>query len=176
MTEIDRRAGRAAEAIRGTLERLGNLIAVTALLAAIIGAATFATGWWVFDGSRGAWTVVGGVLCLVPVLAAVRGWIYVKGTASAVPRMAQDVQAFMKVSRESAAVLIDHDSGQAVAVTARSFSFLRQELQDRRAEFPALWVGVRAITAVPGMAAIAVLGMLAAGALGTVLLLVGLLS
>lgn len=176
MTEIDRRAGRAADAIRGTLERLGNLMLVTALLAALVGAATFATGWWVFDGSRGAWTVVGGVLCLLPVLAALRGWIYVRGTASAVPRMADDVQALMKVSRDSVSVLIDHDSEQAVAVTARSFSSLRQELQDRRADFPALWLGVRAITTVPGMAALAVLGMLAAGALGTVLLLVGLLS
>lgn len=39
--------------------------------------------------------------------------------------------------------------------------------------YPALFAGVRAITSVPGLLAIALLGTLAIGAFGTILLLVG---
>ena len=42
---------------------------------------------------------------------------------------------------------------------------------DRRKELPALFIGVRAITRVPGLAAVAVLGSLGVGALGTILLI-----
>jgi hypothetical protein len=176
MTDLDRRATQVADGLRATLDRLSSLILVVAALAATIGVATFATGWWVFDRSHATWTVIGGAICLVPVVAALRGWWYVRATARVAPRLVDDVRGFLGESRQAAGVLIDHDSGQALAVSARSFGSLRAELNERRRDFPALYAGVRAITGVPGLAAIAVLGMLAAGALGTILLIGGLID
>jgi hypothetical protein len=46
----------------------------------------------------------------------------------------------------------------------------------RRREFPALWSGVKAITTVPKLLVWATFGTLLAGALGTVLLIGGLID
>ena len=59
--------------------------------------------------------------------------------------------------------------------SSKTFTGVRTELASRSRELPALWAGVRAITSVPGLAAIAVLGMLAVGLLGTILLISSLL-
>ena len=60
--------------------------------------------------------------------------------------------------------------------TAKTFEPLQLDLRKRSKELPALYAGVRAICTVPALAAIALLGMLAVGALGTLLLLVGLID
>ena len=73
-------------------------------------------------------------------------------------------------------MLIDYDTGEPLASTAKSFEPLRSDLQTRRRDLPALYFGVRAITAVPALAAIALLGTLAVGALGTILLIGGLID
>jgi hypothetical protein len=173
---VERLAETASNGLRSTLQRLGKLVGAVFLVALAVGGATFATGWWVFDGGTG-WIVVGGVLCLVPVAAAVTAWFFVRATASAAPRLLDDVRSFLRSPGSTAAgVLIDHDSGVALGMQARSFGGLRRELLDRRKELPALFAGVRAITGVPGLAAIAVLGTVGVGALGTILLLVGALG
>ena len=59
MSDIERLTTTATEGIRLTLGRIGALVRGVAVLAAIVGVATFATGWWVFDGSVG-WLVFGG--------------------------------------------------------------------------------------------------------------------
>lgn len=176
MADLDRIATRTSDGMRRTLGRLQNLIAVVVLIAALIGVATFATGWWVFEAGTG-WLVLGGIICAVPVLAAVVGWWLVRATASAAPRLVDDIRSLLGSGSSTASgVLIDHDSGVALGMQARSFSTLKTELRRRRKELPALWVGVRAITGVPGLAAVAVLGTLAVGALGTVLLIGGLID
>lgn len=53
---------------------------------------------------------------------------------------------------------------------------LHSELLARRRELPALFAGVRAITSVPGLAAIAAIGMVAVGGLGTILLIGGIID
>jgi uncharacterized protein involved in response to NO len=53
---------------------------------------------------------------------------------------------------------------------------MRSELGSRKMELPALWLAVRAISAVPKLAVFTVLGMLAVGFLGFVLLIVGLIG
>jgi hypothetical protein len=55
-----------------------------------------------------------------------------------------------------------------------ALSALRADLTNRRTELPALYAVVRAVTGTPGLAAIAVLGTLFVGALGTILLIAGL--
>lgn len=172
---VERIAETASNGLRTTLQRLGKLVGAVVLVTLAVGAATFATGWWVFDGSSG-WIVVGGALCLVPLAAAVVAWFYVRSTASAAPRLLDDVRSFLRSPGSTANVLIDHDSGIALGMQARSFGGLRRELLDRRKELPALFAGVRAITSVPGLAAVAVLGTVGVGALGTILLLVGALG
>lgn len=172
---IERAAESASNGLRATLERLSNLVAVVVILTLVIGAATFATGLWVFDSSTG-WIVVGGVVCLVPIAASAFAFVLVRVTAKAAPRLLDDVRAFLQSAGTAKGVLIDHDSGVALGMQAKSMSGLRTELKDRRKELPALFAGVRAITGVPGLVAIAVLGMFAVGALGTILMIGGLID
>lgn len=158
------------------LGRVRALALVIALIAGLIGLLTFATGWYVFDGSVG-WLVVGGVACFTPFAAALLGVLYVHGAAVAAPNLVREVSTFLGSRRggdDVSTVLLDLDSGVALTTHARSFSGVRTELSARKRELPALWLGVRAITAVPKLAAVAVLGMFAVGFLGFVLLLVGL--
>lgn len=176
VADLDRLAAHTSDGLRRTLERLQSLVAVVVLITLVIGAATFATGWWVFDAGTG-WLVVGGIICFVPFIAGVLGWWFVRATASAAPRLIDDVRAFLRGGPSPASgVLIDHDSGVALGTQARSLSSVKSEVRRRRLELPALWLGVRAITGVPGLAAIAVVGTLVVGALGTVLLIGGLID
>ncbi len=138
--------------------------------------ATFATGWWIFDGSHPVWIVIGGAICFIPTAAALLAWFYVHCTVKVAPALLGDVRTLLTESRAPANVLIDYDTGQPLASTAKSFEPLRTDLQTRRRDLPALYFAVRAITAVPALAAIAVLGTLAVGALGTILLIGGLID
>jgi len=72
-------------------------------------------------------------------------------------------------------VLINYDTGERLMNTSKRFEPLQLNLRQRSKELPALYAGVRAICSVPLLAAIAVLGMLAVGALGAILLLAGIL-
>jgi hypothetical protein len=160
--------------MRTTLGRLGSLAVTVILVAGLVGVVTFVTGLWVFDSSVG-WIVIGGVLCLIPVAAAARAWLMVRGTMRSAPELVEELRSFLDTSRSAAGALIDHDSRVALGVQAKSFRQLRIELNDRRRELPALWAGVRAITTVPGLAAIAFIGIVLVGGLGTILLLAGLI-
>jgi hypothetical protein len=175
MADLDRIATQVSDGLRKTLARVSTLALGVAVVATAIGLATFATGLWIFDGSRLAWIVIGGGLCAIPIGAALLGWFYVRTTAKAAPSLVGDVRTLLNDSRGAATVLIDYDTGERLASTARTFQTLRSSLRDRRSDLPALFVGVRAITSVPGLAAIAMLGTVAVGALGTVLLIGGLL-
>jgi hypothetical protein len=172
---IERIASTASAGISRTLERLTSLAAMVLLITAVVCIATFATGWWVFDGSVG-WMLVGGVLCLVPIGAAATAWFYVRTSASSAPKLIDDVRSLLRQSNSAATVLIDHDSGIALGAQAKSLGGLRRELIERRTELPALFAGVRAITSVPGLAAVAVLGVVLMGIFGTILLVVGLIG
>ncbi len=172
---VERMAETASNGLRATLGRLSNLVGVVIIITFVIGAATFATGMWVFDRSTG-WIIVGGVVCLIPFGAAVVAWFLLRATAKAAPRLLDDTRSFLRTAGSARGVLIDHDSGMALGMQARSMSGLRNELRTRRRELPALFAGVRAITGVPGLAAIAVLGTVGVGALGTILLLAGLIG
>ncbi|MCU1360960.1 MAG: hypothetical protein JWN99_2249 [Ilumatobacteraceae bacterium] len=174
MTDIERLATTASDGMRTTLGRLGNLAATIILITVVVSAATFATGAWVFDNSVG-WFVVGGVLCAIPVIAAVRAWLLVRTTVKSSPTLVTELRTFLPTSQTASGALIDHDSGVALGMQAKSFRQMRIELNERRKELPALFAGVRAITTVPGLAAIAFFGLVLVGALGTILLIGGLL-
>lgn len=164
-------ARRISDGLSVTLRRLASLAGGLVVITAVVGAATFATGWWAF-GANGWWIVLGGVLCLVPVLAALGAWAVVRAGAHYAGRLVDDITAFLRGPTTPASqVLIDYDSGQPVVMSSRRMAPLRTELEVRKRDLPALWLGVRAITVVPGLAAIAVLGMLAGGVLGTLLFL-----
>lgn len=143
----------------------------------MVGVATFATGMWIFKGTgRPMWIIIGGILCLIPVGAALLAMMLIRTTANHSGELVANVRSFLNSSSQSAKVLIDHDTGQPVAAYAKNFTVLRGELNQRRKELPALFAGIRAITSVPGLAAVAVLGTLCVGALGTVLLIGGLID
>ena len=174
--ETDVVVRRVSEGIQLTLNRLSSLASGVALVAAAIGVATFATGWWLFPDARVVWIVIGGALCLIPVGAALFARLLLRITAKHAPQLIGNVRTFLGGGSPASRVLIDYDSGQPVITSSKSFSGLRSELALRSRELPALWAGVRAITSVPALAAISVLGMLAVGLLGTILLISGLLK
>jgi hypothetical protein len=176
MADLDRVATRVSDGLRSTLSRISTLALGIAAVAAVIGLATFAAGLWIFDGSRPAWIVIGGVVSFAPTLAALRAWFYVRATVKVAPALVGDVRTVLADSGSAAQVLIDHDTGERLASTARSFDLLRLDLQERRKQVPALYAGVRAICSVPGLVAIALLGTLIVGALGTLLLVGGLID
>ena len=174
MADLDRVAVRVSDGIRNTLARVSSLALGLAGLTFIIGSATFATGLWVFDGSTG-WLVVGGALCFAPTVAALLAWFYVHATARLAHGLLGDVRTVMSESGAAKNVLIDYDTSDRIVSTARTFDPLQTDLRKRSKELPALYAGVRAICSVPALAGIALLGMLLVGALGTILLIGGLL-
>ncbi len=175
MADLDRVAVRVADGIRNTLSRVGSLALGLAAFAAIIGIATFATGMWVFDGSTG-WLVVGGAVCFAPTAAALLAWFYVHATAKVAGGLLGDVRTVMSESGDAKNVLINYDTGERLVNTARTFDPLQFDLRKRSKELPALYAGVRAICSVPALAAIALLGTLGVGILGTILLIAGLID
>jgi hypothetical protein len=175
VTDIERLATTASSGIRRTLDRLGSLVVSVIAVAALVGLATFATGAWVFDNSAG-WMVIGGIICAIPVVAAATAWVMVRATAKAAPLLLGELQSFLRTSSSAAGALIDHDSGVALGMQAKGFRELRVELNNRRRDLPALFAGVRAITTVPGLAAIAFIGIVGVGALGTILLIGGVID
>ncbi len=172
---IEQVAISASNGLRTTLGRLSSLVGVVIIVTAVIGVATFATGMWVFDSSAG-WIVLGGLICLIPVGAAIVAWLFVRGAAKAAPQLLDDARTFLRSAGSASGVLIDHDSGVALGMQAKTMSGLRRDLLDRRKELPSLFAGVRAITSVPGLAAIAVLGTVGVGLLGTILLIGGVID
>ena len=168
-------AQRIGDALRLTLRRLSSLAVGIAIVAAFVGTATFATGWWVFEGSI-AWLVIGGAICLVPIAAAATAWLLLRITARFAPLLVDNVSTFLRGSSPASQALIDYDTGQTVVASSKSFTVLRSELTPRSSELPALYAGVRAITSVPALAAISVLGIIGVGLLGTVLLIGGLID
>ena len=175
--ETDVVVRRVSNGLQQTLRRLSALAGGIAVVATVVSAATFATGLWIFEGTgRPKWIIIGGLICLVPVGAALVARTLIGITAKHSPELVANVRSFMDSSAQSAKVLIDHDTGQPVSSYAKSFTQLRGELNQRRRELPALFVGVRAIISVPGLAALAVLGTLCVGALGTILVIGGLIG
>ena len=77
------------------------------------------------------------------------------------------MRSFIDHQSPASQVLIDIDSGRVIPAPA--LGSLRDELEARRREFPALTAGIRALTTVPKLAGLATLGLLTVGALGTVL-------
>jgi hypothetical protein len=176
MADLDRVAVRVSDGLRKTLSRVNTLALGIAGITAVIGLATFATGLWIFDGSRPAWIVIGGVLCFAPTAAAILAWFYVRQTVKVAPQLQDNVRTLLDESHSAANMLINYDTGERLANTAKTFGNLRIDLKARRKELPALWAGVRAICSVPGLVAIAMLGTLAVGGLGTILLIGGLID
>jgi hypothetical protein len=172
MASIETLSVQISDGVTTTLRRVGSLALVATLIAAVIGTATFATGLAVFDGDgRPLWLTIGLVGCAIPTAAALVGWFFVRTARRSAPQLLGNVRSLLDESHDRAKLLIDHDSGQPLAVAAKSLSSLRSELLERKRELPALFSGVRAITSVPGLSAIAILGTLLVGGLGTILLI-----
>ena len=174
MADLDRVALRVSDGLRKTLSKVNTLAIGVTSVAAAIGAATFATGMWVFDRSRPTWIVLGGALCLLPAAAAVLAWFFVRATIKVAPALLGDVRTALADARSPANVLIDYDSGERLATNNKTLGALQVHLKEHRKDLPALYLWIRAISSVPGLVAIAVLGTLGIGALGTILLIAGL--
>jgi hypothetical protein len=176
MADLERTAVRVSDGLRNTLSRISTLALGVAGITAVIGLATFVTGLWVFDRSRPLWIVVGGALCFAPTAAVLLAWFFVRSTVKVAPALVANVRSWIDDSRGAANVLINYDTGERLASTAKSFGSLRPDLRARRKDLPALYLTVRAIASIPGLVAIALLGTLMVGAFGTILLIAGLID
>jgi hypothetical protein len=176
MPELDRVAQKTSTALRGTLGRLTRLVRGLCIGALVVGAATYATLLWVTDGEE--WIVLGAVICAAPLLAAVLAFWRLSSTLRVAPKALDDLHTVLRDRKATAAMgpLFDHDTQQPIGMSARSMSGIRSELQSRRKELPALFSTVQALVTVPGLAALAVIGTLLLGMVGTIMLIVGLLD
>jgi hypothetical protein len=173
----DGEALRAGDGLQALLRGMSRVAARLASFGLFVGIATFATGMWVFDGSgRDKWIVIGGVLAFGPVIAATLATYRVRRTADRTPEFAGELKLLRTGGRAIADVLIDGDTGRPIGFSTATLGALRGELAQRRKEFPALGIAVKAITTVPKLLVLATLGILAAGALGTILLIGGLID
>lgn len=170
-------AARASNGLQAMLRTLGRVAARLSSFALFVGIANFATGMWLFEGTgRDKWIVIGGIISFGPPLAATLATYRVRRTADLAPQVVAEVRSFDDVAKGALGVLIDGDSGHVTGLRARGLGTLRGEVYGRRREFPALWSGVKAITTVPKLLVWATFGTLLAGALGTVLLIGGLID
>lgn len=175
MADVELLATRASDGLQALLARLASLTLGLVGLSLVVGAATYATGLWATDGSM--WTVVGLIICGLPVIWSALAWWRIKRTQRLAPGALVDLRDVIgdHQSRGAMGVLIDHDTQQPIVSTVRSLSAIRADLSSRQTDWPALWATLAAATTVPGLAALAVLGTLVVGVVGTVLLLAGLL-
>jgi len=169
-------AVQAGTGLRVLLGGIAKLVGGVVTTAAVVGLATFATGWWVFDHSRPVWVAIGAVLCAAPAAAGVAAWWMVAATARRSDALVDEIQRFSESNHGAAQTLIDHDTGHTISFRSQGFGSLPQQVAERRTEFPALHTAMRAVTTAPGLALRAVVGILLVGALGTVLLIGGLID
>lgn len=141
------------------------------LTAAVIGSATFLTGRWVI-GTGAGWTIVGGVLCGGPVVAAALAWVRLAAAEHASRTLADEV------ARLDGTTTISVDATTTIIVGGglARLDPLRDGVRARPDDFPGLVALLGTLSRVPALVAIALLGMCAAGALGTVLLIGGLID
>jgi len=172
MADLERVAVRVSDGMRYTLSKVSALAIGISAITALIGIATFATGWWVFDGSTG-WIIVGGAICFAPTIAALLAWRLIYSTFKMAPQLLDNVTKVLQERNSSANALINYDTGERLTTTSRSFKTLSLDLAARRKELPALYLGVRALVRVPALIAIALIGTLGVGFLGMILLLAG---
>lgn len=175
VADVELMVTRAAAAIRTILGRLATLAFGLTALAVVVGAATYATGLWVSDGL--VWPILGLVLCVLPAAVGARAWLRVKRTQAQAPAALLDLRALIFDRRSQGAMnaLIDVDTQQPVIATVRSLAGLSADLEARGSDRVALAQTLRAAMTVPGLAALTVIGVVLLGALGSMMLLIGLL-
>jgi hypothetical protein len=176
MPELDRVAERTSTALRGTLGRLTRLVRGLCIGACIVGAATYVTLLWVTDGED--WVLLGAVICAAPLVAGLLAFWRLSSTLHVAPKALDDLRTVLRDRKATTAMgpLFDHDTQQPIGLSARNMSGIRAELRTRRKELPALFSTVQALVTVPGLAALAVIGTLLLGMVGTIMLIVGLLD
>ena len=176
MTDVELLATRASDGLRTLLGRLGTLTFGLVVVCAAIGTASYASGFLATDGD--AWPIIGAVICFLPAALALLGWWRIKRAQRVAPTALHDLRTVIadQQSRPAMGVLIEMDAGSRVVSTSRTMSGVLQELKSRRQDWPALVETLSAAATVPALIALAIVGMIGVGALGTVLLLIGLLS
>lgn len=165
----------AGQRIQRVLERIVSLASAVVMFSVLVCLATFATGWWVFDGSAG-WIVAGGLLCGFPIVTAVWAWWLVRVAVKLATAIPRELQRYGQTESTAARALIDVDTGQPIASYSRQFGGVQVDLKKHARDMPALYFAVRALVRVPILAAITLIGVFCVGGLGTLLLIVGLIG
>lgn len=175
--DIDFLAQRGSTALRAILSRLAlltlGLVGVTLLVAV----ATYASGVLAFDDGS-SWPYIGVVICVGPVILAYVAWFRIFRVRRRAPQALLDLRNVLTDDklRSQMTTLIDHDTKQPIVTSSRSFVGVYQQIQSHGADWPALVDSMRAVTTVPGLIALSLIGTVALSMLGAVLLIVGLLG
>ena len=178
MADLDRVAVRVSDGLRKTLSRINALAVGIVGITATIGLATFllpACGSSTEANRPGPSSVA--PCASLRRSPALFGLVLRPHDRQSCPRSGRTTYGECSTSRTRANVLINYDTGERLTNTAQTSATCRIDLRQQAAQGVAGAVGgVRAITSVPGLVAIALLGTLTVGALGTILLIGGLID
>jgi hypothetical protein len=154
----------AAERIDATLRRARPVARGVALLTTACGVLAYVVGLLVFHGSaRTGWAIIGVLLCAVPSVAIWRAYSRLRHAGRAIGSLAGSLASLMsdRRGRDALVELAERDSDprDAPLVTlGKDLITIRRVLNDRRQEVSDLRQAVVAITTLPGLMALAILG------------------
>lgn len=177
MTDIDLLAERGSSALRAILARLATLTLGLVGGTLVIGIATYASGRLAFDAGS-SWNWLGVIICVIPAFAAWLAAWRIWRVRRRAPQALLDLRDVLKDQelRSRMGTLIDYDTQQPIVSSSKSLYGVYSQVKTHNADWPALADSLKAITTVPGLVALAIVGTVGVGLLGGFLLLVGLLS
>lgn len=144
------------------------LIKGVAVFAAVGAVLAYAVGWFAFPRSaRLVWAIVGLVVCFAPLLAVFVATRRLRQVRTAIPETAAELRAVMNDRAMLAALteLVDrdedHDQSTPLIKLGRELNDLRRASAGHRQVLTNAWESITALTSLPGLAALALVGTMA---------------
>ncbi len=156
-------------------ERATTLTKGVELFALAAGALAFAVGLFVFPPSwRVVWAILGIGVCALPALIALFADLRLKRVLRTVPETAGELRSIHKDSEIRKAMIDladrddDHEARTPLIKLGSELNALRRAISAQRDQLINTWRNVTALTSLPGMVALAVVGMFALLALSAI--------
>ncbi len=150
------------------------------MLASACGGLAYLVGALVFRGSwRYAWLVVGLIICAAPAWALWQAFRRLQKATEALPRTAAELQSLTgdRTVRDALYTLVERPDDAASApliALGKELNTLRSAVSSHRKELFDLWETITAVTALPGLMALGIVGSFGLLIFSVVAVLVGL--